>query len=140
MKEKILSVLSYIWQLPQNVLGLVVILVLKARKVTVAGGVCYWVHSSGSFCGVCLGRYIILYEKFFPSVLSHEIGHSIQSKYLGPLYLLVIGIPSAVFTNLWSKWFHKDWDDMRRVSWYYNRPWEAWADRLGGVRRTYDHT
>lgn len=32
-------------------------------------------------------------------LLAHEYGHTIQSLLLGPLYLLVIGIPSVI-------WFH----------------------------------
>ena len=33
-------------------------------------------------------------EKVYQKILVHEYGHSIQSLILGPLYLIVIGIPS----------------------------------------------
>lgn len=57
----------------------------------------------------------------------HEYGHTIQSLLLGPLYLIVIGLPSFV----WSRWKRLIW--LRResgipYSWFYT---ERWADWLG---------
>lgn len=57
----------------------------------------------------------------------HEYGHTIQSLILGPLYLIIIGIPSLVWANL--PVFVK----LRKEK---NIPYstcfaEGWADRLG---------
>lgn len=62
-------------------------------------------------------------------VLAHEYGHSIQSLMLGPLYLLVVGLPSFIWCNL--PYFQR----MRKekgISYYSVYP-ENWADRLGKV-------
>jgi hypothetical protein len=49
--------------------------------------------------------------------------------------VIVIGIPSAVFNNLWDRLVHKKWPSTDRLKWYYNRYPEKWADKLGGVTR-----
>ena len=73
--------------------------------------------------GISLGEYIFLNNNRVASI-KHEYGHSIQSKYLGPLYLLVIGIPSL----LWAM-FGKCEDA------YFRFYTERWDDKLGGVDR-----
>ena len=73
--------------------------------------------------GLSLGEYIFLNNNRVASI-KHEYGHSIQSKYLGPLYLLVIGIPSLIWAI-----FGKRGDA------YYAFYTERWADKLGGVDR-----
>lgn len=115
----------YLWQLPQNLLGLLVLLCTRARKV----GEHY--EYNLPFGSVSLGRYIFLCPAHWhdAQVLSHETGHSKQSKYLGPLYLLVIGLPSFLWAGCFG-WFRKKYG----VS-YYAFYTEKWADHLGGVER-----
>ena len=126
-----IKVLLYIWQLPQNLLGLLVILFTHAENTDKG----YWLTYYHSF-GVSLGNYIIFggIGSMLDTNVKHEQGHQKQSKYLGPLYLLIIGLPS-VLGNLWDRLFHKKWPISKRISWYYNQPWEKWADKLGGVKR-----
>lgn len=123
-----IKIISYIWQLPQNLLGLTVIAFTKAEKK----GDIY--HTDGRRFGVSLGKYIIFRGFFNATDRKHEQGHQKQSLYLGWLYLLLIGLPSAT-GNLVDRLFHRKWDSERRYKWYYSLPWEAWADRLGGVER-----
>ena len=57
--------------------------------------------------GFSLGSFIFCTQKFYDNVqaktlLAHEAGHSIQSLYLGWLYLLVIGLPSLLITGISS--------------------------------------
>ena len=59
----------------------------------------------------------------------HEIGHQKQSKILGWLYLLLVGLPSIIGNLLFRIKYVKTHFD------YYNLPWEKWADKLGGVSR-----
>jgi hypothetical protein len=115
------KVLLYIWQLPQNLLGLLVIKYTKATRASNR----FWLTRHYIF-GVSLGKYIII-GPIYPGkmILDHEQGHQKQSIILGPLYLLVIGLPS-VTGNLLHRIFNFD---------YYKQPWEAWADKLGGVNR-----
>lgn len=123
--------LLYIWQLPQNILGLIVIFFSKAKRREMCA-ITYFETSINM--GVSLGKYIILNEGFQIKDLMHEYGHQKQSLYLGWLYLLIIGLPSAVFNNLWDRVFHKKWGVYKRYKWYYSRFPENWADKLGGIK------
>lgn len=109
----------YIWQLPQNIIGWIITLFLP-HAFTSNG--CEFYKWNGN--GVSLGNYIIIpkYKRTI-FIVRHEYGHHIQSTYLGPLYLIVIGIPSAI-GNILHRFIKFN---------YYKQPWEAWANRLGGV-------
>lgn len=121
------SVLLWLWQLPQNLIGLAVSLFADR---CLGGGLYEWQWR----CGLSLGRYIFVYDTHRVQTVMHEHGHQIQSLYLGPLYLIAIGLPSLC-GNIYDRIFHRDWEKLRRESWYYSLPWEHWADRLGGVKR-----
>lgn len=130
--------LLYIWQLPQNLLGLLVIAVTRAELSTlfVDKDQPYY-RSRLNHCsfGVCLGEYII-FGAYSASIIGwkHESGHRKQSRVLGPLYLFVVGLPSAA-RNVWDRVVHRSWSVDRRAEWYYSGYPEKWADRLGGVTR-----
>ena len=127
------NILLYLWQLPQNLLGLLVIAFTGAQPCK-ALDITYYRPKRGRL-GVSLGNYITLsYPYNNLKTVRHEHGHQKQSLYLGWLYLIIIGLPSAS-GNLWDRAFHKHWSATDREKWYYNLPWEAWADRLGGVER-----
>lgn len=115
MKE----VLLYLWQLPQNLLGLAVVFFSRAKFY------CTDIYNTNFKFGVSLGKYIIVYRYCPNKTVRHEQGHQKQSLYLGWLYLPVIGIPSAI-GNLLHRFIKFN---------YYKQPWEAWADKLGGVKR-----
>ena len=78
--------------------------------------------------GASLGRYIVLKPSHSMTDIKHEYGHVRQSRMLGPLYLIVVGIPSAI-NNLRSR------RDATVYENYYNMYPENWADKLGGVTR-----
>jgi hypothetical protein len=122
------QVLFFIWQLPQNLLGLAVLLVTRAYY---DGGI--W-RTKRHF-GICLGDFVIVNVAASITTIQHEKGHQKQSFYLGPIYLLAVGIPSAVFCNLWDRLFHRNWTLANRLRWYYSRYPENWADKLGSVLR-----
>lgn len=133
-----IKVLLYIWQLPQNILSLLVILFTGAKRTSYEP-VSHWLIKNPDntrWFGVCLGDYIIFGNWPDKTSCQHEQGHQKQSRYLGPLYLLIIGLPSAL-GNMWDRLFHKKWIKAKRISWYYSLPWEKWADKLGGVERRY---
>lgn len=116
-----LSKLLYIWQLPQNLLGWLLLLVYKGQKQSYCGITYY--YSDKIRGAISLGNYIISYTHK-TATIKHENGHQKQSKYLGWLYLLVIGLPSLVWAMCCK--------DYRR---YYSFYTEKWADKLGGVKR-----
>ena len=121
--KTILSVLLYIWQLPQNLLGEILALCYGARRGRGYRDV--RLHYSGSISGgISLGRHIILNDhyRYDDKEKMHEWGHTRQSLMLGWLYLAVIGVPSI----LWASRPRRD---------YFSFWTERWADRLGGVKR-----
>lgn len=135
------TILMYIWQLPQNLLGLFLILFYKVgfgcQKYTTYKGIKYYAAPQMP-SGISLGQCVIFNKEFSESSNSfnHEYGHTRQSKYLGWFYLIIIGLPSLC-GNIWDRIAHKNWDWRRSAKWYYSQPWEYWADKLGGVVRVW---
>ena len=91
----------------------------------------------GKISGFSMGMYICLNSAHDIETLKHELGHCVQSMQWGWLYLPVVGVWSAVFCNLWDRWFHKDWCDYDRCYWYYitRHKFEGQADDFGRVKR-----
>ena len=65
------------------------------------------------------------------AVIKHECGHVKQSKILGPLYLLVIGIPSILhaWLNKYIRMLLEEW----RAYNYYHFYTEKWANKFMGI-------
>ena len=134
--KKALEILLYLWQLPQNLLGLLLILILGWVIPIDMRGNNHSLPSSLLFLhskmkgGISLGRYIILAGRYDTDINTwyHERGHSIQSMILGPLYILVIGLPSLIHAAFYRY-------DAAHPDIYYRFFTEKWADRLGGVNR-----
>jgi hypothetical protein len=123
--------IKYLWQLPQHLLALILILITKAKfekKHETSK-----VYRTEKNFGVSLGSYIIVSIRHNEKTIKHEYGHSIQSLCFGPFYLIVIGIPSITM-NLLSLFFWKLGYKKFALN-YYNRWPEDWADILGGVER-----
>ena len=77
-------------------------------------------------CGsVTLGNHIFLSPRATDTTVRHEWGHTRQSLILGPLYLIVIGIPSIIWAAT-----HRAIVPNKPYDWFYT---EAWANKLGGV-------
>ena len=123
---KLMEVILYIWQLPQNLLGWLLMQMMSPGKTYLFHGAKVLL-SARMWGGISLGRYIILSDQMdHPVHARHEWGHTRQSRMLGPLYLPVVGLPSL----LWAIW----WKPGRKVG-YYAFYTEKWADRLAGIRR-----
>lgn len=122
-----INFLKFIWQLPQNMVALVYYLYLHFNNYLLDmyeyNGIAVMVKStSGS---VTLGENVFLSPRASEETKKHEYGHIKQSLMLGPLYLIVIGIPSI----LWA-WLHKIIAPSKSYGWFYT---EAWANKLGKV-------
>lgn len=128
------KVLLWLWQLPQNLAGLCISKFSKNILICEVNHEPITIYFLKKFFGsaVSLGNYIIMQSTIrnsnFWVAAKHEHGHQKQSLYLGPLYLLIIGLPSFI-GNIYSRIIHKS------NEWYYSQPWEAWADKLGKVER-----
>ena len=106
--KNIKEILFYIWQLPQNLVGLFLLLVYQKEKVyhRLNGRTFYFTKEMPS--GISLGNYIIMNREDKEDGMRHEYGHTIDSRKWGPLYLLVIGLPS-ILGNIYDRIFHKKW-------------------------------
>lgn len=120
------------WELPQNFIGSIVKKIFKAEVYdTYKDATVYTWNVLG---GMSLGQFIFI-PKIVAShgvatnMIKHEYGHTIQSKYLGWFYLLVIGIPSLGWAWLGEGFRVKH---KKSYYWFYT---ESWADKLGGVER-----
>lgn len=125
--KRIKDILLYLWQLPQNLVGLLVRLIFIGEVRHTVAGIQFWYCKSFPG-GISLGNMVMIGSKYELTV-RHEYGHQIQSKILGPLYLLVIGIPSLI----WA-WLYGPVIKYTRNG-YYRFYTEKWADKLGNVKR-----
>ena len=135
--QKFTEILLYIWQLPQNIAGLIMLLIYQREKTyhKLNGRTFY--YTTKMISGISLGNYIIIKKEDWGVSMCHEYGHSVDSRRLGPLYLIVISLPSLL-GNIYNRIFHSNWKYSDSCEWYYNQPWEKSADKNGDVdRKTY---
>ena len=132
---KLKKIARSIWEFPQNALGFIVKTVCEATPYTIHNEATVYTWDIPG--GMSLGRYIFVpFKRIKPTefhaaqMIKHEYGHTIQSKYLGWFYLLVIGLPSL----LWAWCF--DSYRTRTGKSYYSFYTEKWADKLGEVERS----
>jgi len=140
MKKLIQFLVAFIlliWEFPQNLLGLLVFAIMKnRRKITHIEQEKHRLFIETPKTGVSLGWFIFWtpagnrFTYLKNDCRMHEYGHSLQSVLLGPLYLLVVGIPSlsrVFYRWLYRKKYGKSWKN------YFNGFPEYWADKLGRV-------
>ena len=128
------------WELPQTLVGAAIALLHKEKPLRVIEYADQRVYLYDKFNGgISLGYYShidwnakdhnnnVVRRGLKTSVMHEAKGHGTQSKWLGPLYLPLIGLPSiihcAIFVALGRKWK------------YYGVPTEKWADKIAGIRR-----
>lgn len=131
-----------VWELPQSALGLAV---LGLERLAGTARELAWdrerVFVRSTTNAVSLGWFVFWSEgenRWFvldEHTRAHEYGHSIQSRWLGPLYLPLVGVPS-VMRVLYAV-AHRELTGRRWRGYFDGYP-ESWADRLGGVRRRRD--
>ena len=125
----------WLWQLPQNLLGLLLLFYYSHEKEYYKLNRRRFYFTDEMKSGISLGNYIIMNREDNEDGMKHEYGHSIQSRILGPLYLVIIGIPSGLYNLIDQLIVEKAVGLERSIILYYNMPWEKWADKLGGVNR-----
>lgn len=135
------EVALWIWQLPQNIVGLITLLIMGHEKAITAknGNKVYFSNRMSG--GISLGKYSIISKYYIRShmtdkaildldVTRHEaLGHGTQSRYLGPLYLPVVGLQSIIWAGLYGVVIPYTKNG------YYKFWTESWADKLGGIKR-----
>lgn len=78
---------------------------------------------------VTLGKYVFISQTYRDQgmTIKHECGHVKQSKMLGPLYLIVIGVPSILHAWL------NDYIECDEESGYSHFYTEKWVDKLMSI-------
>lgn len=134
----LLRCVLFAWELPQNIVGLATYFSLKRKgKIlkTEFGQERLFIETPHR--GVSLGLFIFWtkrsnrFKNLANDCKMHEFGHSIQSRILGPLYLVIVGLPSAMrhFYSIWHiRKTGTNWN-----AYYAGFP-EKWADKLGGIK------
>jgi len=134
---RILDVILIFWEMPQNIAGLLTYLhakryhkILSEKKFRRR----YKVETED--IGISFGWFFFYsrscnrFGYFSDDCLLHEYGHTFQSRILGPLYFIIVGIAS------WIRYLYS-WYYLRKngTAWrdYYDGYPERWADDMGGV-------
>lgn len=102
----LLFIILFIWQLPQNIVALVMMPFLGKLRLISYRQFCFAFEGSKMLGGISLGCFAFLSPRsaLSPQTIAHEqLGHTVDSKIMGPLYLIIIGIPSVLHA-----WLHKD--------------------------------
>lgn len=122
------NLILFIWQLPQHLLAILYIgyLVMMCKDLGVDSRYKQAIVIPCVMRGaVTLGCYVFVgLNSEYRKTVKHELGHTIQSKILGPLYLIVIGIPSITYCGL-----RRIFPSLRKKN-YYNFYTEKTADYL----------
>jgi hypothetical protein len=137
MRSNIFGMLAlFFWEMIQNI---VAIFVYTFFKITGRIAVIYTfkdvniIYVRGNkFSGIALGRLIFANERFIEMGLNKErvfpmYGYTKMSLFLGPLYLIVVGLPVLFWTivgQVYKLFTKKIWQG-------YDKVWpKTWADKL----------
>ena len=125
---------NWVWQLPQNLLGVIwknikkdsIITLISNNDIESVGAKAYLIKARGT---VTLGKYVFISHTYRDQGMTtkHECGHVKQSKMLGPLYLIVIGVPSILHAWL------NDYIGCDEESGYSHFYTEKWVDKLMNI-------
>ena len=126
--EVSIFVLLFVWQLPQNLVALLVLIFSKTEGVIAYRHYCFALKTKlpSKASGVSLGNFALISpdRASDEKTVRHELdGHTVDSKIFGPLYLLVVGLPSVLHLLFHNS--RRDYDD------FYT---ERWANRHAGLR------
>lgn len=127
MKVLLFRIIQWTWGFPQTFLGFILFLLHRKNPHSAYHGavVTHWNHRGS----VGLGMFVFLSRQDTNQqrLITHEYGHTIQSLILGPLFLIIVGIPSFLWATLPVCMRYR-----RRKQLSYHRFYtERWANRLG---------
>ena len=89
----LLFILLFIWQLPQNIVALVMLPFLGKLEFISYKKFCFAFKASNMSGGISLGTFAFLSPysaKKVATVMHEQEGHTVDSKIWGPLYLFVM--------------------------------------------------
>lgn len=99
----VIFILLCIWQLPQFLIGVVMLPFMEKRNLVADRHFNFCWRSPDMSGGISLGPFAFVSEHSSEAVIAHEVdGHTVDSKIFGPLYLIIIGLPSILWAWLSS--------------------------------------
>lgn len=132
--KTLLNIVLAIWQLPQILLGLVMLLIFrnKTEYTNPYNGITVWnINSHGAFGTACFSTGPIIVtcsDKVDEDTLKHETGHSLSSIRTGLFYHIVISLPSVCL--FWYRRITK-----KDMDFYYSHFPENLAEKHGMTNR-----
>ena len=140
ISDALVFILNGTWGAVQSLIGSVIFLLYAGKPHYRYKGCVVTTNAKSRLMprryGVSLGVFVFTSEDITKDraqddkLINHEYGHCLQSILLGPLFMVIIGIPSMTWMLLFENWRR------RHNKSYYSLCIEAWADRLGGVKRS----
>lgn len=115
----------FIWQILQNLVAIVMMPFLGKMTLKYKKRYCWSFYCTNMRGSISLGSFIFLGSEL-DTTAGHELGHVVDSHWMGPLYLFIIGIPSII----WAAFYN--------VGNYYKFYTERWANRHSHLH-TEDH-
>ena len=123
LRTALFYALQWTWGLPQNLLGLILMLILgkqERRMYHCAAATlfrhCRLLPDDGAFS---LGMFIFIPLEWGEDAISktivHEYGHTVQSMILGPLYLPAAALPSVIWAQVWPRSRRKAYRALERA-------------------------
>ncbi len=110
MQSALYTIWQIVWGFPQTLVGGIVYIATRPRKRGWFKGVLVSTWSKSS--SISLGMFVFVAQETarhdslsnpertsLKRLIAHEYGHTIQSAILGPLYLLVVGLPSLIWAS-----------------------------------------
>jgi len=132
---------QWTWGLSQNIVGGIAYLALRGKhhSENYHGTRITYVHTNKRFGGISIGMFVFIKANEDPKWTHdsriHEAGHSVQSILLGPLYWIVVALPSILWCNL--PVFRKHFNTKETEHNYYRLYCETWAN-MWGIKWTGD--
>ena len=120
---------QWTWGMPVNLIGAIVFLIVSRKNRWEKFNNAYICYIPGFPGGLSLGLFIFMddndREAWTKNTRIHEYGHTIQCLLLGPLYWIIIALPSAVWCNFFKSYITKN-----NVC-YYKLYCVSWANKWG---------
>ena len=121
-------ILLFIWQLPQNIIAVLMLPFLGKLELIACKNYAFCFIGEKMQGGISLGNFVYVSKSLskYETHIAHELdGHTVDSKYFGPLYLFIIGIPSICWAGLRNTKKHPN---------YYEFYTERWANEHAGLK------
>lgn len=133
--------IQWTWGLPVNMVGGIAYLICTKilKHPHSKFGYANIVYLPWNAGGLSMGLFIFVRdekekEEWLYNVRIHEYGHTWQCLLLGPLYYLIVAIPSVIWCNCFAKYREKN-----NISYYklYCEAWaNVWGEKGSGLKRS----